>query len=261
MVFREKIEIVEIFCSRKALPLSSAIQQLSHKMNTSFAPSYAELLADWKISQAKKALRDAKKERRALSGGASDAESVVAKAVLAPYAEADDSFVSSLPEPPAKRRKLTPLTEVVVDDDSAVANLTKAFAAMAASESKTEDEADADSDGGAAPSAHAKPHLLRAGVTYRLVTEGVASIIKEIHDGVRKSPLHTVSWAVGTKHDPSSKTPAAVIALFETQGAMDLKTAADMWLAYGDAEVNPKKFKDFLRELVKQGIIVAVETV
>lgn len=241
-------------------------------MNASTLPSYAELIADWKITQAKKALRDAKKERRALSGKSVEEDDDVAVA-LAPYAE-DDSFASSIPEPPAKRRKIeiAPLAEVIVhsippapvkarkpsseavDGGSAVANLSKTFAAMMAADNDTDSE-------GAAPSAHAKPHLLRAGVTYRLITEGVAGIIKDIHDGVRKSPLHTVSWAVGTKHDPASKTPAAVIGLFESQGAMDLKTAGDMWLAYGDAEITPKKFKDFLRELVKQGIIVAVETV
>jgi hypothetical protein len=250
---------------------------------TATVPSHAELVAEWKIAQLKKQLRDARKELRAVAGKPSDDAEVV-KAVMAPYA---DTFSSSIAEPPAKRRKVEPVEtapiEVVVHtaspvaatfksslpeppakrrkvsgddgDDPAVMNLTKAFAAMMVHES------DAESDGDGAASAHAKPHLLKSGVTYRVVPEGLATILQELHDGVRKSPLSSVSWAVGTKHDPSSKTPAAIIRLFESQGPMDLKTACDVWKVYGDAEVNAKKFKDFLRELIKQGIVVTVETV
>ncbi len=206
---------------------------------TSILPSYDELLLDWKIQQAKKVLENAKKERKALLASSSSS-SAVAAVVLKPYMSTSDASVE---EPPLKRRKIASST------DDGLEALTSAFASLKIS----------DTDDTVSVTSH-KPHLLKAGYVYSINPNGIGPIIKSIQDGTLKSQTPSVSWSQGTKHHPLSTIPAHIIKCFQGQRPMDLKTACDTWGVYGDKTVSAAKFKDYLRELIKQGIIVSNDT-
>lgn len=153
-------------------------------------------------------------------------------------AEADDTFVSSLEEPPAKRRKVCADSNDAEDGD--VAALTSSFAAMSMASAKIP----------------RGPRIVKHNVVYSLVEQGLPAILTEIEDGVRVSIRPSMSWASGKKYNPYAKHPHRIIHFFMFNGPMNLDTAVQQW-THSCATLTAVGFKDHLRELVKQGIIVA----
>jgi hypothetical protein len=106
-----------------------------------------------------------------------------------------------------------------------------------------------------------KPRRRSSPRAYRLASEEtIEQIIKNIDDGQLRSNTKSVSWKA--KHYPSSTKPMEILSLLRVQ---EDRTATKEQLLQGlshwswtNATGNPYTLSDYMRELLKQGIVISI---
>ena len=106
-----------------------------------------------------------------------------------------------------------------------------------------------------------KPRRRSSPRAYRLASEEtIEQIIKNIDDGQLRSNTKSVSWKA--KHYPNSPKPMEILSLLRVQ---EDRTATKEQLLQGlshwswtNATGNPYTLSDYMRELLKQGIVISI---